>query len=149
MDRLKLLLGAVAIHMIGFGAVIPIMPHVITELGGNAATQGMLISLYSLAQLATAPFWGYLSDRIGRGAVVSLGLLLATAGNTAAFFSSDIQQLALARAISGVGGGTLGALQALIADLSDRGRLASAMALFGMAFGIGFILGPVLGVSPP
>lgn len=141
----KLLFFAVAIQMIGFGAVIPSMPYLLRELGGDASTQGLLVSLYSFMQLVTAPAWGYLSDKIGRSRVAAVGLLLAAAGQTAAYFAGDIRLLALGRAVAGVGGGTLPALQAMFLDFSPPARRASSMAIFGAAFGVGFVLGPALG----
>jgi MFS family permease len=58
MRGLVVLLVAVAIHMIGFGVVIPVMPFLLWELGGDAAAQGFLVSLFSLFQLLSAPLWG-------------------------------------------------------------------------------------------
>ncbi|MEM0484232.1 MAG: MFS transporter [Pyrobaculum sp.] len=139
------LLGVVAIHMLGFGIVIPVMPYVVKELGGGSEAYGVLVSIFSAVQMVSAPLWGALSDRIGRGPVITLGLALAAIGSAMAYGARSLAELALARAVSGMGGGTLGAVQALIADLSPPERRASNMALFGVAFGIGFILGPVVG----
>jgi DHA1 family tetracycline resistance protein-like MFS transporter len=72
-------------------------------------------------------------------------LLLSALGNAAAYFSNSLFSLAVARAVAGLGGGTIGAPQALVADLSLPERRASSMALFGMAFGEGLVLSPVLG----
>jgi len=145
MKTLAVLLVAVAIHMVGFGAIIPVLPFVLRGLGGGAEAQGLLISLFSLVQLLSAPLWGALADKYGKPRVVVAGLLLSALGNVAAYLSTSLIHLAAARAVAGLGGGTLGALQALIADLSPPERRASSMALFGMAFGVGFILGPILG----
>jgi MFS family permease len=139
------LLVALAIHMIGFGMMIPVMPFLLRELGGDAAAQDFLASLFSLFQLLSAPLWGALADRLGKARIVASGLLLSTLGNAAAYFSNSLFSLAVARAAAGLGGGTIGALQALVADLSPPERRASSMALFGRAFGAGFVLGPVLG----
>jgi DHA1 family tetracycline resistance protein-like MFS transporter len=145
MRGLAVLLVAVAIHMIGFGMVIPVMPFLLRELGGDAAARGYLVSLFSLFQLLSAPLWGALADRLGKTRIVASGLLLSALGNAAAYFSNSLFSLAVARAVAGLGGGTIGALQALVAYLSPPERRASSMALFGMAFGAGFVLGPVLG----
>jgi len=145
MRGLAVLLVAVAIHMIGFGMVIPVMPFLLRELGGDAAVQGFLVSLFSLFQLLSAPLWGALADRLGKTRIVASGLLLSALGNAVAYFSNSLFSLAVARAVAGLGGGTIGALQALVADLSPPERRASSMALFGMAFGAGLVLGPVLG----
>lgn len=145
MRRLAALFLAVSIHMVGFGAVIPSMPYLLKELGGDAVAQGLLMALFSLMQLATAPLWGYLSDRLGRAAIASLGLFLAAAGHTAAHLARDLGMLIVGRAVAGIGGGTLPALQAMFIDLTPTERRASSMAMFGAAFGIGFVLGPAIG----
>ncbi|MFN7105999.1 MAG: MFS transporter [Pyrobaculum sp.] len=145
MNRLASLFLAVAIHMVGFGAVIPSMPYILRELGGDATAQGLLVALFSLMQLATAPLWGHLSDRLGRAAIASLGLFLAAAGHAAAYLAGNLGMLAVGRAVAGIGGGTLPALQAMFIDLTPAERRASSMAMFGAAFGIGFVLGPALG----
>jgi len=58
MKTFAVLLVAVSIHMIGFGAIIPVLPFVLRELGGGAEAQGLLISLFSLVQLLSASLWG-------------------------------------------------------------------------------------------
>ncbi len=145
METRFLLLGAVALQMVGFGIILPAMPFLLRELGGDAAAQGLLVSLFSLMQFVTAPLWGYVSDKIGRAPVVAAGLALGAAGQAVAYAAHSLAQLALGRALAGVGGGTLAALQAWIADLTPSDRRASAMALFGIAFGVGFVAGPAIG----
>ena len=145
MRSLYVLLGAVAIHMVGFGAVIPSIPYVLKELGGDAQLQGVLVSIYSIMQMATAPIWGYVSDRVGRSVVAAAGLALAAVGHLSMYFARDLWIFTLGRVVAGVGGGTLPALQAMIADMSPADRRASSMALFGVAFGVGFVLGPAVG----
>lgn len=137
--------AAVAIHMIGFGAVIPSIPYLVREVGGDAALQGVLVSTFALMQFLTAPLWGYLSDKLGRAAVASAGLLLAAAGQLIAYTAHSASVLLIGRAVSGVGGGTLPALQTLMAELAPPERRASSMALFGAAFGLGFVVGPAIG----
>lgn len=137
--------AAVAIHMVGFGAVIPAMPYLLRDLGGDAQTQGLLVSLFAALQLVTSPLWGALSDRVGRAAVASAGLSLSALGHLISFFAHSLGDMAMGRALAGVGAGTLPALQALMADLTPPDRRASSMALFGVAFGVGLVAGPALG----
>ncbi|MEZ0319693.1 MAG: MFS transporter [Pyrobaculum sp.] len=145
MNKWAVLFAAVAIHMIGFGSVIPSIPYLVKEVGGGAVLQGVLVSTFALMQFLTAPLWGYLSDRLGRAVVASAGLLLAAFGQLVAYTAHSATTLLLGRAVSGVGGGTLPALQSLMAELAPAERRASSMALFGAAFGVGFVVGPALG----
>ena len=136
---------AVVLHMVGFGAVIPVMPTLVKSLGGDSVVQGLLASVFTLAQLVSAPLWGWASDRVGRRAVIAAGLGLAALGHAGLYLAGDLPTAFAARAVSGLGGGTLPAIQAAVLELSRPEERAASMALFGMAFGVGFVLGPLIG----
>jgi len=136
---------AVALHMVGFGAVIPVMPTLVKSLGGDAVVQGLLTSVFTLAQLVSAPLWGWASDRLGRRVIIAAGLGLAALGNAGLYLAKDLAAAFVARALAGLGGGTLPAIQAAVLELSRPEERATSMALFGMAFGVGFVLGPLIG----
>ncbi len=107
---------------------------------------GVLGGFYSLLQFVTAPFWGRLSDRIGRRPV----MLVALTGSLAAYacwvFAGEFTLLLVSRLLAGVLGGAAVVANAAVADLTDTPQArARAMGLVGMAFGLGFILGPVIG----
>jgi MFS family permease len=88
--------------MVGFGIVIPILPFLITDLGGGALSLGLFMSAYSIMQFFFAPFWGRLSDRIGRRPVLLIGL----GGYGVTFFlfgiAGNIPLLITFRALSGM-----------------------------------------------
>jgi len=106
---------------------------------------GILGSLYSLLQFAAAPLWGALSDRIGRRPV----LLLTVAGIAISylmwFFASPFWLLVLARILGGLMAGNLSVATAAVADITRREQRTQGLALVGIAFGLGFIVGPAIG----
>ena len=106
---------------------------------------GVLASLYSLLQFLFSPIWGSLSDRLGRRHV-----LFITVGGTAFsyllwFFSGSFGLLVLARLVGGCFAGNLSVATAAVADVTTRESRAKGMALIGIAFGLGFLIGPALG----
>jgi MFS family permease len=161
----------VTIDLLGFGIVLPLLPLYgdrflgdaewlaaqVQSLGFDAkaaasvaqgAIIGLLMSVFSLMQFLFAPFWGRLSDRIGRRPVLMVSL--ASSGIFYLLFGyatlvGNLALLFVSRIGAGVAGATIGTAQAVIADSTPRERRARGMALIGMAFGIGFTLGPVIG----
>ncbi len=106
---------------------------------------GILASIYSFLQFSVAPFWGRLSDRIGRRPVLvmtSTGLALSY---LLWFFSSSFTLFLLSRVLGGCMAGNLGVVSASMADMTDAKDRTKAMGMLGATFGIGFILGPVIG----
>ncbi len=139
------------IDMIGFGIVIPFLTYLVEDLAGaEGVTEiglwvGLLMTSYSAAQFLFSPFWGSLSDRIGRRPVLMVGLV----GNTvffAAFGLSNTLLMALAtRFLAGVFNGNIAVARAYIGDVSNPQQLATRMGIIGAAFGLGFTIGPFLG----
>ncbi len=106
---------------------------------------GFLGAIYAFLQFLSAPFWGRLSDRFGRRTI-----LLFTVGGTALsyglwFFSGSFLLFILARLLGGLMAGNLSVASAAIADVTPPERRAKGMALVGIAFGLGFIMGPAIG----
>jgi MFS transporter, DHA1 family, tetracycline resistance protein len=143
----------VFIDLIGFGLVMPLLPKYVQNFGAPGWMLGAIVASYSLMQFLLAPAWGRLSDRIGRRPV----LLISTAGFVVSYALFAIgsslahPQLALgvillSRLLSGVCGANITVAQAYIADLTPPHQRSRAMGLIGMAFGLGFICGPVLAV---
>jgi len=142
----------VLLSMIGFGIIIPIMPTLLMEVTGESVSQaasygGLVTMVYALAQFVTSPILGGLSDRYGRRPV----LLLSTT-----FYSLDFLLLALApsfgwlfvaRALSGATAATYATANAVIADVSPPEKRSANFGLIGAGFGLGFIIGPVIGGS--
>ena len=141
----------VFIDLIGFGIVLPMLPTYAEQYGAEGLIIGVIIGSYSLMQFFFAPFWGRLSDRIGRRPVI----LLSTAGSAvayglfgmSAFFVGDTGLWILlgSRMFAGFCGANLSVASAYIADITSAENRSKGMGLIGMAFGLGFVLGPAIG----
>lgn len=106
---------------------------------------GVLGSLYSLLQFLCAPFWGALSDRIGRRPVLLISIAGLGLSYVCWFFAGSFTLLILARLLGGVMSGNISAASAIVADVTPEDRRSRGMAVIGIAFALGFIIGPMLG----
>lgn len=143
----------VAIDLLGFGIVIPILPAVGAHFLGpedqaiisHGTGAALLMLAYSLLQMLFSPIWGRLSDRHGRRPII----LLSLAGSTAAYLMFALAPgfwvLLFSRVLAGICGANLSAAQAYIADVTPERERTGAMGMIGVAFGLGFVLGPVVG----
>lgn len=144
----------------GESIVFPLLPFLLASFSNDGRTLGLLAGSYALAQFAATPLIGALSDRYGRkpvialcvaGSVLGLGLFALTVSTDwsrlpwAAGSSLPLGLLFVARLIDGVSGGTSATAGAVLADISPPEKRAKAFGLIGVAFGLGFILGPGLG----
>lgn len=140
----------VFIDLLGFGMVLPLLPIYADQFSVDESglQLGLLMASFSAMQFIFAPLWGRLSDRIGRRPVLMLGL----AGSATFYFLFGVatvyQSLAglfAARIGAGICGATISTAQAYIADSTSLEKRPKGMALIGMAFGLGFTFGPLLG----
>lgn len=139
------------IDMIGFGIVIPFLTYLVEDLtpAGQTANIGLWVGLlmtsYSAAQFLFSPFWGSISDRIGRRPVLMVGLV----GNTVFFtmfgLANTLVIAFIARFLAGVFNGNIAVARAYIGDVSTPQQLATRMGIIGAAFGLGFTFGPFIG----
>ncbi|MFN3078125.1 MAG: MFS transporter, partial [Alphaproteobacteria bacterium] len=106
---------------------------------------GWLMAIYSLMQFCFAPLWGRLSDRMGRRPVLLIGLFGSSLSYLVYGLAQNLTLLFLARTMAGIMGANIAVAQASMADLTPREGRTKAMGLIGVAFGLGFILGPALG----
>lgn len=135
----------VFIDLVGFGIIIPLSPYLARNFGADALQVGLLMTVYSLMQFMFAPFWGQLSDKIGRRPVILVSLLGAAISHFLFAFGQDINMLFIARALAGLFGGNISTAMAYIADVTESKDRSKGMAIIGVAFGLGFILGPMIG----
>lgn len=146
----------VLLDLLGFGMILPLLPFYAQEFGASEFEIGLLLAVYSLAQLVMAPVLGLLSDRFGRRPVllvaVSVGLFayLLFAAPSLAFTPAwmrthGIAVLLVARLLAGGAAATFAVAPAYIADILPAAERSKGMGLLGMAFGLGFIGGPALG----
>ena len=141
----------VFIDLIGFGIVMPLLPRYIERFGAEGLLIGLVISSFSLMQFFFAPLWGRLSDRIGRRPV----LLISNAGSAVSYalfaWASFLQgntglwMLLISRVFAGICGANISVASAYIADITTPENRSKGMGMIGMAFGLGFILGPAIG----
>lgn len=132
--------------MVGFGIIIPIMPFFLTELGGNASVLGLFMATYSLMHFLFTPFWGRLSDRIGRRPVILIGL--SGYGITFILFglANQLWMMFAIRTLSGaISSATLPTAMAYIADTTGEDERLHSIGLMSAAMGLGLIVGPALG----
>jgi DHA1 family tetracycline resistance protein-like MFS transporter len=135
----------IVVDLIGFGIVIPILPFLSPHLGGGTDDVAFILVSYSVTAALVAPLWGRLSDRLGRRLILFICLLGGAASHFLLAASDALWMVYLARAVAGAMAGSLPVATALIADASTPDQRSRAMGLIGRAFGIGLILGPVIG----
>ncbi|SDP22079.1 MFS transporter, DHA1 family, tetracycline resistance protein [Mucilaginibacter sp. OK268] len=138
------------IDIIGFGIIIPVLPKLIQHLiHGNLSDAsrygGWLAFAYAFMQFICAPLLGNLSDKYGRRPVLLASLLGFSIDYTFLAFAPSIGWLFVGRLIAGVTGASFTTASAYIADISTPEKRAQNFGLIGAAFGLGFIIGPVLG----
>ena len=133
------------LDLLGFGIVIPVNSFYVQSLGASPAVIALLSASYSLMQFLFAPFWGRLSDRIGRRPVILISVAASFLGHLIFGLSSTIFTIFTARLLAGFGNANLGTAQAIIADVTTPENRAKGMGLIGAAFGLGFLLGPAIG----
>ena len=169
---LGLIFLTVFMDIVGFSIVIPLFPHLLdyyitTEgsagtligalngaaewMGGDTVFKktvlfgGLLSTLYSLLQFIFSPLWGALSDRIGRRRVLTLTL----AGNALSYlvwiFAAEFWVVVLTRLVCGMMAGNIAVASAAAADVTDEKDRTKGMAVVGIAIGLGFVFGPVIG----
>jgi len=143
--RFIIIFLTVFIDLVGFGIIIPLNPFLAKSFGATPFMVGLLMSVYSLMQFIFSPVWGQLSDRFGRRPIILMSLLGAGFAHLSFAFAQSLTGLMLARALAGLFGGNISTAMAYIADITEEKNRSKGMALVGAAFGLGFILGPVIG----
>jgi len=140
----------ILIDVIGLGIIIPIIPTLIQEITGEGISQasvygGWLLFAYAGMQFLFAPIIGGLSDQFGRRPVILASLLGFGLDYVVAALAPSLSWLFIARIIAGITGASFTSASAYIADISTPDKRAQNFGMIGAAFGLGFIVGPVLG----
>ena len=138
------------IDIIGFGIIIPILPQLIQSLTHGTVSEasrygGLLIFAYSLMQFVCSPIIGNLSDQFGRRPILLSSLFGFGIDYLFLAFAPSIGWLFVGRAIAGITGASITTGAAYISDISIPEKKAQNFGMIGAAFGLGFIIGPVLG----
>jgi len=142
---LSILFLVVATELIGFGLIIPVLPQIAFGMAKSPLYIGILMAAYSAAQFISAPILGSLSDKYGRKPVLVLSKLGTVLGYVVLAFSSSYGLFLLSRLIDGFTGGNISVARAYVSDITPPEDRSKGMAVIGIAFGLGFILGPALG----
>ncbi len=145
MARLLVLFVTAFVDMVGLTMIVPLLPFYATELGANATVVGLLVSAFSVAQLAVAPLWGNFSDRYGRRPAILAGLLLTSCAYVIFGFAGSVPVLLLSRLVQGLGGGTIGVVQAYVADASSPEERTKSLGWLSAVTSLGAVAGPAFG----
>jgi MFS family permease len=140
-----ILFAVILLDLIGFGIVIPILPFLSPELGADKMDIALIIVTYAACAGLFGPLWGRLSDRIGRKPVIMICLPGAASSYLMLGLASELWIVFAARGFAGMMAGNFGVASAMIADMTTPENRARGMGLTGAAFGLGIVLGPMLG----
>lgn len=143
--KLTVLMITAFVDMLGLAMVIPLLPFYATKMGASATIVGVLVASFSVAQLASAPLWGRFSDRYGRRPALLAGLLVSAVAYVVFAYASTLWLLLLSRIVQGLGGGTIGVVQAYVADASDPNDRAKSLGWLSAATSLGAVVGPAIG----
>jgi MFS family permease len=142
----------VFIDLIGFGIVVPLVPLFSKHFGAHGFVIGVIIASFSAAQFVFSPIWGRLSDRMGRRPVLLFSTLGAAGSYVLFAFACGLDNpatglwlMVLSRVFAGICGGNITVAHAYIADITPPEHRSKKMGWLGMAFGLGFIFGPIIG----
>src|SRR5881628_2981936 len=135
----------VLVDVLGLTIILPLLPFYAESLGATPAVVGLIVSTYAICQLIAGPPLGHLSDRVGRRPVLLVSQMGTFAGFLILAFSRVLWMVFLARIIDGLTAGNLTVAQAYISDVTEPENRAKSFGIIGIAFGLGFLVGP--GVS--
>ena len=134
-----------AIDLVGWGIVLPILPLYSEEFTDSETTIGLLVAVFSVMQLVFAPVWGRVSDRVGRKPVIVVSLAGTAIGSLLMGVAWSLPILFAGRIIDGISGGSISAAHAAVVDIATPEERPRLLGLLGAAFGVGFVVGPAIG----
>jgi MFS transporter, DHA1 family, tetracycline resistance protein len=135
----------VALDLVGFGIVFPILPVYAKRFHVSSATATGLVAVFALATFLFSPVWGRLSDRVGRKPILLLSLAGTAVGSLITGLAGGIAILYVGRIVDGISGASVSVAQASVSDVATPDQRARLFGLLGAAFGVGFVAGPALG----
>ena len=154
--KLFTLMATAFVDMVGLLMILPLLPFYVKTLGGPGIDvlgihvgigliSGFIVAAFTAAQLLSAPMWGRFSDRVGRRPTLLIALSAAAIAYLIFGFAHSLLVLFLSRLVQGAGGGTVGVIQAYVADSTDPKDRARALGWLSATTNLGVALGPVLG----
>jgi MFS transporter, DHA1 family, tetracycline resistance protein len=145
---LVVIYAAICLDAVGIGLIFPILPRLLADVAHTqniAPTIGIMTALYAVMQFIFAPVLGALSDNLGRRPVLLISLAGAAINYVVMAFAPQLWMLLVGRAIAGLTSANMSVATAYITDVSPEDTRARRFGFFNAMFGIGFIIGPVLG----
>jgi MFS family permease len=154
--KLMVLMAVAFMDMVGLLMIVPLMPFYVQKLGGQGVNvlgmhmgigilSGLIASAFTLAQLVSSPMWGRFSDKFGRRPALLIALSAAGVAYLVFGFAESLWLLFLSRIVQGAGGGTVGVIQAYVADTTEPEHRARNLGWLSAATNLGVALGPVVG----
>ena len=146
--RLVVILSIITIDAIGIGLIFPILPSLLKQVTGSGEVSlmyGVILALYSLMQFVFSPVLGALSDRFGRRPVLLVSIAGAAIDFLVMALSKAFWVLLVGRAIAGMTAANMAVATAYVSDITEERERAKRFGYMSACFGIGFIIGPVLG----
>jgi multidrug resistance protein len=143
--KLLVLIITAFVDMVGLLMVIPLMPFYARKMGAGSFMVTVMVVSFTAAQLLSAPLWGRFSDRFGRRPALLVGLGAAAMAYLVFAVANSIWLLLLSRIVQGAGGGTVGVIQAYVADATEPENRAKALGWLSAATNLGVALGPPMG----
>jgi MFS family permease len=154
--KLMVLMATAFMDMVGLLMVVPLMPFYVKKLGGEGVDllgmhlgigilSGVIASAFTVAQLLSSPMWGRFSDKFGRRPALLIALGAACVAYLVFGFAESLWLLFLSRIVQGAGGGTVGVIQAYVADTTEPEHRARNLGWLSAATNLGVALGPVVG----
>lgn len=133
------------VDMVGVLMIIPLLPYYARDLGAGSLMVAAIFGSFTAAQLLSAPLWGRFSDKYGRRPALLVGLTASAIAYVVFAFAGSIWLLLLSRVVQGAGGGTVGVIQAYVADSVEQENRAKALGWLSAATNVGVAIGPVIG----
>ena len=154
--KLMVLMATAFMDMVGLLMVVPLLPFYVKKLGGDGVEflgmhlgigilSGVIASAFTVAQLLSSPMWGRFSDKFGRRPALLIALSAAGIAYIVFGFAESLWLLLLSRIVQGAGGGTVGVIQAYVADTTEPEHRARNLGWLSAATNLGVALGPVVG----
>lgn len=134
----------VAVDVLGMTLILPLLPFYAEHFGATPAKVGALVAIYALCQLVAGPVLGQISDRVGRRPMLLVSQIGTLIGFFVLAYAQTLWMVFLARIIDGITAGNLSLAQAYIADVTEPQDRAKSFAIIGIAFGLGFLVGPAI-----
>ncbi|MBW8880560.1 MAG: MFS transporter [Asticcacaulis sp.] len=142
---LAAMFAVVFVNLVGFGIIVPLMPFFAESLDADPWQVTLMFSAYSLGQFFAEPYFGRLSDRIGRKPILIVSTALSVLFYIALAFAPNIWVAIVIRFFSGISSSNISTIQGYVADVSRPDQRAQRMSLIGAAFSLGFVIGPFIG----